>query len=269
MMKRREAATLLAGPQDSRDVDSLNRGLEILRTFRPLEGALGIAELSLRLGIPRGTVQRLAETLAAHGFLRRVPDTDRYQPDSSCLLVGHALLASSPIVRVARPILDELAARHDVHAALGVRERLNMLCLVHAAGRKAAPISLVGVGMLLPMTATALGRAWLWAQQGSLQGELIQRTKAEGGEPAARTIPGLYRAFQELEEDGFCIAAGEWIRDVSAVGTAVTLNNGRSFGLACKVAGPGSRKEMLRTRLAPALMEAAAQIREAAARVAA
>jgi DNA-binding IclR family transcriptional regulator len=266
-MRRREAAAPLAGSQDSRDVDSLNRGLEILRTFRALEGALGVAEIAMRLGIPRGTVQRLAETLVAHGFLRRIPDSDRYQPDSSCLLLGHAVLASSPIVRVARPILEELAARHDVHAALGVPERLNMMCLVHAAGPKTAPISLIGVGMPLPMTATALGRAWLWAQQGSTQGEFIQRTKAEGGDSAARTIPGLYRAFQELEEEGFCIASGEWIRDVAAVGTAVALNSGRSYGLACKVAGLGSRRELLRTKIAPALMEAAAQIRDASARV--
>ncbi len=265
-MRPREAASL-AGSQDSRDVDSLNRGLEILRTFRPLEGALSVAEISLRLGIPRGTVQRLAETLVTHGFLRRIPDSDHYQPDSSCLLVGHALLASAPIVRIARPILEELATKHDVHAALGVRERLNMLCLAHAAGRKAVPITLLGVGMLLPMTATALGRAWLWAQQGSTQGELIQRTKVEGGEPAARTIPGLYRAFQELEEEGFCVASGEWIRDVAAVGTAVTLNSGHSYGLVCKVSGPGFRKELLRTKIAPALMDAAAQIRDASARL--
>jgi len=263
-MPSREAPPV--APPDARDVDSLNRGLEILRCFRPPEGALGLAEISTRLGIPRSTVQRLTETLVAHGFLRRLAG-DRFQPDSACLVVGHAMLASCSIARASRPILDELAARHDVHAVLGVRERLGMLCLVHATARKAAPIGFLGVGMLLPMTATALGRSWLWAQSGSLQGEIIQRTKVERGEHGARTIPGLYRSFQELEERGFCLASGEWLRDVFGVGTAVTLADGRSFGLACKVALPDSRKEQLGARLGAVLLDAAGRIRDAAVRL--
>lgn len=267
MMRRLEAAVALSG-SDSRDVDSLNRGLEILRTFRPPDGTLSLGEISTRLGVPRPTVQRLADTLVAYGFLRRIPATDRYQPDSSCLVVGHAMLASSAIVKLARPVLDELALRHGVHAVLGVRERLNMMCLVHAAGPGAAPISLLGVGMQFPITATALGRAWLWAQNGSLQGDLIQRSKAEGGDQAARTVPGLYRAFQELEQEGYCVSSGEWLRDVAAVGTPILASPGRSYGLSCKVAGPGTRREILRGKIAPALLEAASQIRDAAARLA-
>jgi DNA-binding IclR family transcriptional regulator len=266
MRRRKTPIGPVERPQDARDVDSLHRGLEVLRNFRPGESMLGINEISLRLGVPRATTQRLVDTLVTHKFVRQVGDSDRYQPDVSCLVVGHALVASSAIVRVARPIMQELASRFKVDVVLGTRERLDMLCLEHCASRNAARFP-VTVGMSLPLTATALGRAWLWAQPGSLQGELIQRTKAEGGEQGMRTIPGLYRAFQEMEEHGYCLSSGEWLRDVNAVGTAVILNNGATYALSCRVVGLGSKKEFSLDEIGPALLEAAAKIKDAAGRI--
>lgn len=253
-------------PQGTRDVDSLHRGLEILRCFRSGESMLSLNEISLRLGVPRPTTQRLVNTLVAHKFLHQVGDSDRYQPDVSCLVVGHAWIAESSIVRAARPIMQDLATRFDVNVVLGARERLSMLCLEQCTSPKTPP-SPVGVGMALPITATALGRAWLWAQPGSLQGELIQRTKSESGEEGARSIPGLYRAFQEMEEHGYCQSAGEWMRDINAIGTAVILHNGATYGLSCEVAGLGWKKELFCEEIGEALLEAATQIKNAAGRI--
>jgi len=251
--------------QAASDVDSLQRGLEILRLFHPPQTSLSLGEISIRLGIPRATAQRLAETLVDQGFLRHGPAVDRYQPDASCFLLGHALLVSNAIGRIARPILEETAEQLGGHLVLGLRDRISMLCLGYAAARGATPINLLGPGFRVPLTATALGRAWLWSQPASVQGELIQRTKDDASDQATRTIGGLYRAFQELEEEGFCISVGDWLRDVAAVGTVVELGSGRSFGLSYKVAGPASRKE-LKSRIGVPLMNVAARIRDAVAR---
>lgn len=266
MSRRKSEMSLAKRPQDAHDVDSLHRGLEILRSFRSDESLLSLSEISLRLGVPRATTRNLVDTLVTHKFLRRVADGDQYQPDVSCLVVGNALLASSAIVKVARPIMQTLASRFKVDVVLGVRERLDMLCLGHCASGKATRLP-VSVGMLLPLTATALGRAWLWAQRGSVQGDLIQSTKSERGEEGARTIPGMYSAFQEMEEHGYCLSSGDWLRDISAIGTAIILNNGATYGLSCEVSGLGSKRELLREKIGPALLEAAAQIKDSAGRL--
>lgn len=252
-------------PQGTYNVNSLHRGLEILRSFRFGENMLSLNEISLRLGVSRITTQRLVDTLVMHKFLRKAGDSDWYQPDVSCLVVGHALLTSSAIVRIARPIMQELASRFKVNIVLGLHERLAMLCLEHCTSQQTVRFP-VTIGLSLPLTATALGRAWLWAQRGSVQGDLIQRIKSECGEDGARTIPGLYRAFHEMEEKGYCTSSGEWMRDISAVGTAIILNDGTTYAVSCKVSGLGSRKEMLGDEIGPALLETAAQIKDAAGR---
>src|ERR1035437_8242530 len=97
----RDSNPLAAQPVE---VDSLRRGLEILRCFRAGEKSLLLADIVVRTKIPRLTAQKLRNTLTAQHFMRYLPEFDRYEPDVSCFVVGHALRASLPIIRVARPL---------------------------------------------------------------------------------------------------------------------------------------------------------------------
>jgi DNA-binding IclR family transcriptional regulator len=246
-------------------VDSLRRGLEILRGIPPGESVLTVADAAQRIGAPRATTRRLMHTLAAHGFLRELATEDAFEPDVACLVVGHAAITSIGALGAAAPAMTALAERFKLDVLLAVRDRLDMLVLEHcrsAAVRRAE----LAVGALVPIEMTALGRACLWAQSPALQGELIRRVRVESLDKGARSIPGIYRAFQELEQHGFCTALGEWRRDVHAAAAPVILNGDRTvYALGVEAFGPGARREVLRDELGSALLEAAAAIREAAA----
>ena len=135
-------------------------------------------------------------------------------------------------VGVATPIMAALAERFEMDVLLATRDRLEMLVLEHCrsgAAHGSAPVA----GALLPMEVTAIGRAFLWAQSPPLQGELIARIRIESSDKGARSIPGIYRAFQEIEERGFCTVHGEWRRDVlrdaaRQAGTSDRLGAGES-----------------------------------------
>ena len=268
-MRRRDAAiNPVERSHDAHEVDSLHRGLEIMRSFRPGESTLGCSEIALRMGLRRATTQRLLDTLVAHQLLRQIPGTERYQPDLACLVLGHAYLTSAMIVRLARPAMQSLCAQLGACVVLTMRERLHMLCLELCGQRNPAiPYQMLSVGASLPMTSTAAGRAWLWAQSGAAQGEVIQRAKAEGGEEGARSIPGVYRAFQEMEERGYCVNVGEWLRDVTSVATAVTLQQGATYALSCEMAGVGSNTRPSVEKVGEALLATASLIRDAARRI--
>ena len=66
-MRRRDAAiNPVERSHDAHEVDSLHRGLEIMRSFRPGESTLSCSEIALRMGLRRATTQRLLDTLVAH-----------------------------------------------------------------------------------------------------------------------------------------------------------------------------------------------------------
>ena len=253
----RDSNPLAAQPAE---VDSLQRGLEILRSFRTGEKSLLLADIVERTNIPRLTAQKLLNTLTAQHFMRYLPEFDRYEPDVSCFVVGHALRASLPIISVARPLMLELAGKFDIDVYLALREDMEMMIVEYCSARKEA--GEFRVGTMVPLSRTAAGRAWLWAQRPAVQGEFIERIRSEADERELSAIPGVYRAFQDLAERGYCFSLGEWMQNWHSIATPLILAGGRDvLALAAMATGPGSKETSFRDTVAPALVDAALRIK--------
>lgn len=99
---------------------SLERGLEILRAFRPGTDLLGNGELAERTGLSAATVSRLTQTLVTSGFLEHDQRARAYRLAAPVLSLGHAMRAASPILRAATVARDGycLAARQPGVIAL-------------------------------------------------------------------------------------------------------------------------------------------------------
>ena len=265
-MSRRVARESKTAVAQTAEVDSLRRGLEILRCFRSGKKFLTLADIVDQTEIPRLTAQKLLKTLVAHRFLRHLSDLDRFEPDVSCFVVGHALRASLIILRVARALILELAEKFDIDVLLALREGAEMMIIEYCTtGEEPREF---GVGTMLPLASSAAGRAWLWAQRPAAQAEFMERLRDEADDRNRRAIPGIYRAFQDLAERGYCVSFGEWTQEWNAIATPLVLDGGGDvFALACMSSRLGSKESYLRDTVAPALLEAAAGIRREMARV--
>lgn len=246
-------------PAQAAEVDSLRRGLEILRCFDATERSLSLTELTRRTHTPRATAQKLLNTLVAHRFLRYLPALDRYEPDVSCFVVGHALRSSLKLLRVARAPMRELAQRLDLEVLAAVHDRLEMIVI-----ECCAPHDDVGVyrpGTPMAVTASALGRAWLWAQRPAVQAQFIEQLRMSGEEGATRALPAIYGAFEQLERLGYCLSFGEPPHDRNVVATALAVEGRDNFiSLACAAKKGHSSEAFLKESVGPALLEIAAQI---------
>jgi DNA-binding IclR family transcriptional regulator len=76
---------------------SLERGIALMRAFRPGSEILGNGELAERTGLSRSTVSRLAQTLVKTGFLQHEPAQHAYR-----LGVPVLSLAASKMLESAR-----------------------------------------------------------------------------------------------------------------------------------------------------------------------
>jgi DNA-binding IclR family transcriptional regulator len=242
------------------EVDSLQRGLEILRAFRNGEKSLQLADILERTKIPRLSAQKLLNTLTAHRFLRHLPELDRYEPDVSCFVLGHALRTSLPFLRVARPVMQALAEKLGVDVFLALKEGMEMMIVEYCSARPDS--AEFRVGSLIPMAQTAAGRAWLWAQKPAIQGEYIERIRAEANANGLNAIPGVYRAFQDLAERGYCLSLGEWLQDRQAIATPLIVGGGREvLALAAFAADQRLNESFFRDTVASALVDAATRIK--------
>ena len=253
----RVASTLDAG---SVTLMTVQRGLEVLRAFRSDRAPLSNAELVRRTGLSKATVSRLTSTLMQVGFLGQVPGRREFELSAGSLGIGHAYLSTSELLQAAQPWMQALADKLDVSVALGIQSGSDMLYVGYRVSRKVATLRL-GVGSVLPMGSTAIGRAYLWGLPPAEQKRLIAELKKEPGREPQVFERAIRESFTELGATGTCAVMGGYQRSTYAVALPVWLGRNRVLmGLSCGNADVQARLEAERKRIAPVLMDAAQEL---------
>ncbi|HSW20554.1 MAG TPA: IclR family transcriptional regulator [Ramlibacter sp.] len=247
---------------ESNTILTVSRGMQVLRAFQSSRAPLANAELVRRTGLSKATVSRLTTTLLQLGFLRHVRGSRQFELAAAPLGIGHAFVASSELLQIAEPCLQQLADRLGVSVALAIADGPDMLYIAYRASKKVATLRL-GVGSVLPMATTSIGHAYLWALPAQQRSPLLARLKAAVGDRAPEVVRGMNHSFDELTLSGVCGVLGGFQRD--AYGVAVPIHVGRAgtvMGLSCGKADVQPDLAAERKRIAPVLKATAAQLEE-------
>jgi DNA-binding IclR family transcriptional regulator len=249
-----------AAAHDSATLMTVERGLEVLRAFRSDRTPLTNAELVRRTGLPKATVSRLTSTLLQVGFLRQAPGRRAFELADGALGIGVAFLGTNDLLHAAQPLLQDLADRLDVSVALAVPEGLDMLYVGYGVSRQVATLRL-GVGSVLPMGSTSIGRAYLWALPPAQQRPLVDACVAQAGPQGAALAQAIATSFGELAAGGTCAVWGGFQRRTYGVALPVRVGRaGLPMGLSCGKADAELDLQAERARIAPALKATAAQL---------
>lgn len=209
---------------------SLERGLEILRAFRPGTDLLGNGELAERTGLSAATVSRLTQTLVTSGFLEHDRAARAYRLAVPVLSLGHAMRAASPVLKAATPLMQELSTKLKVNVGLAAPDRAEMIYLESIRyNRKPALRTIVG-GQRVPIELTSLGRAYLATLDAAVRDTLIRSIKR--GYRSATWKPvgaDIYAAITQVHADDYCVAS--WQPGVVAMSTPLILPGGRTLAL--------------------------------------
>jgi len=242
---------------DRHFVTALYRGLEILRCYRPGDGALGNQELAKRSGLPKATVSRLTYTLSKVGYLVYVSIEAKYRIGVPVLGLGYACLGGMKIREVMQPHLQKLAdyAGNGALIALGARDDLTVTYI--ACARSAGVISLqLNVGSRISLARSSIGRAYLAATGDDEREELMDRLREHYGERWPAIRKGISRSIQEIRSQGFCVNTGDWHPHINAVAVPfrLALPDAPVFAIVC--GGPSHilGAERLRKSIGPRLL---------------
>jgi DNA-binding IclR family transcriptional regulator len=241
---------------------TLERGLDVLRAFHAERTPLSNTELVRRTGYSKATISRLTTTLIRVGFLRRVGGGRLFELATGALSLGHTYLQVNPISQTAQPVMQALADKLNVSVALATPDHLDMLYIGYCTGARIATLRL-GVGSLLPMGSTSVGRAYMWGLPSAERRACIAAVKAAAGQSARNVQNGIDEAFRDLEENGVCMSVGEYQRDAYGIALPVEVGSDRALmTLSCGAVELEPNIAALRKRIVPALKTAAVQLTE-------
>jgi DNA-binding IclR family transcriptional regulator len=236
---------------------TVERGLEVLRAFRAARASLSNAELVRRTRLPKATVSRLTTTLISIGYLRRVGGGRQFELSAGALSIGHAYLEANHVTRLVNPVMQKLADKLDLSVALAVPHHLDMLYVAWRAGVKIATLRL-GVGSLLPMESTAVGRAYLYALPEEEREPLIAALLEAAGDDADKVRRNLDVAFADLEQSGVCMSVGEYQRNAYGIALPIVVGRSRTLmALNCGAVELEVDMAAIRRRVIPELKAAA------------
>src|ERR687885_1531392 len=141
-------------------IQSVDRAARILKVLAAGPGRLGVSELSARLGLAKGTVHGLLRTLQEHGLVEQHAESDKYQLGPELLKLSSLYLDLSELRARSLVWSERLAERTQEAVRVGVPHE-NGVLIVHHVFRPDATLQILEVGSVLPLHATALGKAVL------------------------------------------------------------------------------------------------------------
>ena len=156
-----EAAVEAAAGDSGEFVQSLERGLSVIRAFDAEHSRLTLSEVATATGLSRAAARRFLHTLVHLGYMRTAGG--RFELRPKILELGYAYLSSLTLPEVAMPHLEELV--EEVHESSSVSELdgSDVVYIARVPTKRIMTVT-ISVGTRFPAYATSMGRVLLAAQ---------------------------------------------------------------------------------------------------------
>jgi IclR family pca regulon transcriptional regulator len=156
-----EAAVEASAGDSTEFVQSLERGLSVIRAFDAEHSRLTLSEVAAATGLSRAAARRFLHTLVHLGYMRTAGG--RFELRPKILELGYAYLSSLTLPEVAMPHLEELV--EEVHESSSVSELDggDVVYIARVPTKRIMTVT-ISVGTRFPAYATSMGRVLLAAQ---------------------------------------------------------------------------------------------------------
>ena len=147
--------------RDTEFVQSLERGLAVIRAFNLEHSELTLSEVARITGLTRAAVRRFLHTLVDLGYMRS--DGRKFSLRPKILELGYAYLSSLSLPEVAMPHLEHLVERVHESSSVSVLDGDEVVYVARVPTKRIMRIA-ISVGTRFPAYATSMGRVLLAGQ---------------------------------------------------------------------------------------------------------
>lgn len=240
-------------------VQSLERGLSVIRAFSQDRPRLTLSDVARETGMTRAAARRFLITLEHLGYV--TSDGRLFSLRPSVLNLGYAYLSSFSLAEVAQGHLEDLAAELHESCSASVLDDDDIVYVARASTNRIMTIGL-SVGTRLPAYCTSMGRVLLAALDDQDLEDYLDRVVLTPRTTHTITSEAKLRAeLDRVRARGWCLLDQELEDGVRSVAVAVRDGSGRVVA-AVNTSAHATRVpiEALRDDFLPKLQACARQI---------
>lgn len=214
------------GFEESPDyVQSLARGLSVVRAFDRANSRLTLSQVATRTGLTRAVARRNLLTLRHLGYVGA--DGRDFYLRPRVLELGYSYLASLGLGEIALQAMEDLSHRVGESCSMAVLDDDDIVYVARVPVRRVMSIAL-GVGARLPAFATSMGRVLLAALDDAELDAWLAVHKLRAITPNTLFKPGPWREeIARVRRDGHAIVAQELELGLCSIAVPVHAGNGR------------------------------------------
>ena len=216
------------------EIQSLARGLTILKLMADADEGLGVTELADQLEVNKGTASRLVHTLKAYGFVDQASDGRRFQLGPVLVQLSRSVINRMPLRETAKPYLHKLVKSTGECAHLAIFAQGQALYIDQVESDATLRVN-ADVGHMAPLHCTALGKVLLAFGNYPMPEDLEMRTSA-----TIITQEKLSAELEIIRKQRYAVDDEEYDQGVRCIAVPIFDIKDRIVG-AIGVSGPAAR----------------------------
>ncbi|PVZ57071.1 IclR family transcriptional regulator domain-containing protein [Arthrobacter sp. H-02-3] len=184
-------------------VQSLARGLAVIRAFDTEHPKMTLTEVAARTELTRATARRFLHTLVELGYVRT--DGKIFALTAKVLQLGYAYLSGLSLPQLAQPHLEELSLELGESTSAAVLEGTDIAYVARVSTRRIMTVGIT-VGTRFPAYATSMGRVLLAALPPAQLDEYLAAAEIRPLTPGAiGTRADLLAELDTVRAQGWCL----------------------------------------------------------------
>jgi IclR family pca regulon transcriptional regulator len=242
-------------------VQSLDRGLAVIRAFNADHPELTLSDVARTTGLNRASARRFLHTLVELGYVRT--DGRRFALRPKILELGYAYLSSLSLPEVAMPHLERLVERVHESSSVSVLDGDEVVYVARVPTRRIMRIA-IAVGTRFPAYATSMGRVLLAGQTEEwLDGYFATVSLSRITPHTIADAKRLRTELRHIRRDGYALVDQELEEGLRSIAAPIRDGEGRVVA-AVNLSAHASRGtvEGMEKTLLPPLLETAAGIED-------
>ncbi|MFT3864239.1 MAG: IclR family transcriptional regulator C-terminal domain-containing protein [Solirubrobacterales bacterium] len=239
-------------------VQSLERGLAVLRAFDSEQNEMRLSEVAAATGLTRAAARRFLLTLVELGYVR--VEDGRFSLRPRVLDLGYAYLSGLSFSEIAQPHMETLVRAVKESSSISVLDDTDVVYVVRVPTRRIMTITLA-VGTRLPAFATSMGRILLAALPEGEREERLRRIKLRKLTPHTVTSKAALREeIEKAAEQGYAMVDQELEEGLRSAAVPIVDSKGESAALNISVHASRASMEELRDKFLPKVQATAKAI---------
>ncbi|HEY0359089.1 MAG TPA: IclR family transcriptional regulator C-terminal domain-containing protein, partial [Mycobacteriales bacterium] len=212
-------------PRGAHFVQSLERGLAVIRAFDATAPELTLSDVARATGLTRAAARRFLLTLLDLGYVRT--DGRLFSLTPRVLELGYSYLSSISLTEVAEPHLERLVAEVHESSSVSVLDGDDVVYVARIPTSRIMAVS-INVGTRFPAYATSMGRVLLAGLPDDELEAYLSRTELRRLTPKTITSPkALAAELARVRAQGWSLVDQELEEGLRAIAAPIRDRSGR------------------------------------------